>query len=782
MEFSVNIFSRAKVVLLTATLFLVASPGFAQQQLSISGTVRDESTGVVPGATVVLTAGGTQVGEATTDGSGVYRFNGLTARSYELSFTMPNYEPMTRNVSLGPDTPPIDVVLSVGRISTTLTVEAVAGRATATRLPVANQDVPAQVTSIPRELIRQQAANTLGEVVKNASGVTAVRQYGAYEQLMIRGFFEPDRDAFNVTLVDGMRFSGNRYATQTYNIESVEILKGPSSVLYGRGAVGGSVNLILRKPEAAPAYELSYKAGSYNTHQFTGGATGPIGSSGRVLYRVDGSFETSSGWRDAGGDRFGVTPSLTWNISDRSRLSLRQSFTRDRFDGDGTIPYDIVGLPAYKPELNIGLEQDNVLVEDSQTHVLFNQNLSPRWQFRNSLFYQRTSDRYFVTEYSYSEGNTVYREPLDFHHNRRPFQNQAEVMGRFDGFGSHVLLLGYEYQNDDFRNETSAGDDPCTCGYWWETIAPIDISTMVETQGPLDINTVARRRSFTDRVHAVYWQDQIDVAPQMKLNLAGRFDDYEFSRDTVYVNEPSRNNTVRQAQTAYTYRAGIVYSPRFDQQLYFGTSTSFSTQPSMGEIYNEADLAPSTGRNYEVGHRWQGWAGRVNTNVAYYHTTRNNLSVFETPIDYTQVGEQISQGLDLDVNTDLGGRTHLIVNYGYNNTNFEDAGDLNGKDPRYVPHNTFNTWLRKDWASGLNASFGVQYVGSRYFNSGNTLLIGDYTIASAAVGYRARAWEWTLNLDNLFDEDQYFLPGNYTGQVLPGPPFAVSSTIRLRLN
>ena len=130
--------------------------------------------------------------------------------------------------------------MSVGRVSTTLTVTASGGKATATRLPVANDDVPAQVSSIPQELIRQQGFNTVGEALQNASGVQAVRWYGAYEQYTIRGFSDPDRDCFNVVLLDGMRMGGNRYATQTNNIQSVEVLKGPSSVLYGRGAVGGT--------------------------------------------------------------------------------------------------------------------------------------------------------------------------------------------------------------------------------------------------------------------------------------------------------------------------------------------------------------------------------------------------------------------------------------------------------------------------------------------------------------------------------------------------------------
>ena len=116
--------------------------------------------------------------------------------------------------------------------------------------------------------------------------------------------------------------------------------------------------------------------------------------------------------------------------------------------------------------------------------------------------------------YGDPDSNLVYREPLDFHHIRRPIQNQAEVIGRVEGFGRHNVLFGYEYQRDKYRTEVTGGDDPdCLCGYWWLTIAPMNISTLEETQPPLDIETVARTTFVNEQIHALYWQDQIDVLP-----------------------------------------------------------------------------------------------------------------------------------------------------------------------------------------------------------------------------------------------------------------------------
>jgi TonB-dependent siderophore receptor len=769
----------ARLASLTVFFCAFASAG-AAQQLALSGTVRD-TTGVVPGATVTLSSGGKEVSSATSDNNGTYRFMGLAAGSYEVMFAMRGFETVVRNVALGPDTPSVDVVLAVGRVTTAVTVTAAAGKATATRLAVPDVDVPAQVSTIPQELMRQQGVNTVGDALRNASGVQAIRWYGAYEQYTVRGFFDADRDGFNVVLLDGMRRNGNRYATQTNNIEAIEVLKGPSSILYGRGALGGSINIIRKKPQAVRSGEVMYRGGRFNTHQLAAGTTGPVGNSDRLLYRADVSVEASDGWRDAGADRFNVAPSLTWLMSGRAQLTLHQVLVRDRFDGDGGVPLNIINLPNFRREGNFSLPQDRILVEDSQTQALFNANLGAAWQLRNSLSVQRTSDKYFVTEgvYGSPAENLVYREPLDFHHLRRPVQNQTEAVGQIGGFGTHNLLLGYEYHRDKYRTEVTAGDDPdCICGYWYQTIAPMDITTMREEQpGPLDIDTVARTTFVNDRSQAVYVQDQIDIAPKVKVNLGYRLDDYKraVDREGGFPFVPQRRD-----QVAHSYRAGIVYAPRFDQQFYFATATSFTpvnTVPADG-----SQLEPSTARNYEFGHRWQGWNGRVDTTAAAYYVVRNNVAVQQSVISYIQVGEQNSKGLDVDVNTDLGARTYLVFNYGLSTPRFEDAEALSGKTPRFVPKHNVNLWLRKDWAGGLNAAFGFRSLAEQFGDNANTQLVDGYTIFSGAVGYRTPRWEWALNAENLFNNEDYFLPGHFGNNAFPGQPINVTSTIRLKWN
>jgi iron complex outermembrane receptor protein len=124
----------------------------------------------------------------------------------------------------------------------------------------------------------------------------------------------------------------------------------------------------------------------------------------------------------------------------------------------------------------------------------------------------------------------------------------------------------------------------------------------------------------------------------------------------------------------------------------------------------------------------------------------------------------------------------LILNYGFARPRYNDAEDLTGRTPRFVPRHNVNVWLRKDWASGFNASLGARYLGSQFVNDDNSARLDSNTIVSGSIGYYSGRWSWSLNAENLLNRDDYLFPGHYSNQVLPGQPINVTSTIRLRFN
>jgi TonB-dependent siderophore receptor len=767
---------RMLTVWLAGIIFFLSATQGEAQQLSLSGTVRD-ADGVVPDATVTLRPGGAEPRPTNTDNEGKYSFEGLSSGYYEVSFAKDGFDTVTRTVILGPDTGPLDVILSLGIVFTSVTVTDTAGKATASRLEIPDRDLPVQVSSIPQRLLQQQGVNDMVAALRNASGVQAQRFYGVYEQYTIRGF-----NAADVMLVDGMRTEAilNRFNTQLNNVETIEVLKGPSSVLYGGDAVGGAINIIRKKPQGTRAYDLMYKGGRFNSHQVAGGATGPIVGN-RWLYRVDASQDYSEGWRGAGANRLNVSPSLTFLMSERARVTVHQAFNRDNFKGDGGVAVGYTTSPDFDPSRRFSIPDDFALIEDSQTHVLFNGNLSSAWEFRNGFLMRRTSEEYFVTEGVYFDPatNSVPREGLYFHHTRRPFVNQAELVGRVNFLNMrHTILAGYDYRR--FYTRTDVTED----GGFYE-YTPISLSDFRETNPRITEFPIVRETYQTNRIHAFFWQDQIAITSKLKINVGGRFDDYDRDRYRIFVDAPNTRTGIQtRNQTAYTYRAGVVFAPVGEHQLYFNTSSSFT--PVIAIPSDGSELKPQRGGGYEAGHRWQGWNGRIQTSLALYRIEQNNLTFSQSLTSVVQAGKQTSEGVDLDINADLGARTRLIVNYGYTEPRFDEffdpdaEADLSGRRPRFAQKHAVNAWLNKSWTSGLNASIGMRYMGPMFTNNSNTIRLGGWTTFGGAVGYRRGIWEWSLNAENLFNRERYFTGSDYSNQVYPGPPINVFSSIRFR--
>ena len=751
----------------------LAAGTISAQTASISGTVTDTQA-ALPGVAVTLRSDAIAARSTTTDEKGAFLFERIATGSYDLTFAREGFEGVTRMIFITTGSAVVDIALHPGAMFTKVDVTDVAGKATASRMDIPDRELPVQVSSISDEVLREQGTNDLVNALKNASGVSARRFYGIYEYYTVRGFSQSE-----VQLVDGMKLEGNRINTQLNNVEQVEVLKGPSSILYGGQALSGAINIIRKKPQGAKAYDFFYRGGRWNLQQVGGGATGPI--TDRLLYRVDTSYEHNSAWRGAGADRFNLSPSVTWLINDGNRVTVHESVNRDDFKGDGGIPLSVASIPNFDLGTRFSTTSDFSHVRDSQTVVLFNSNISPSWQFRDGFFYRWTNDQYFVTEgLSYDPAaNQVDRYALYFQHHRRPVLNQADVVGRLRFLGMrHTILMGYEFQN--FATHTDRTPDG---GDFFPE--PVTLSPYHDPQGPITEFPIVQVDYATNRIHALYWQDQISVTEKLKANIGGRFDDYtRIRRSDPWANgaPTSQGAETRLEQTAYTYRAGLVYLLPASQQIYASSSSSF--QPVTVLPADGRQLDPETGRNYEFGHRWQGAQGRITTNLAFYKLERNNVVINRGRGVYDQAGQQSSKGIELDIQGDLGRGIRLIANYGYTLPRFDNyvsgGVDLSGNRPTFTQRHAANVWLTKMWTQRFVTSIGMTYLGPMFTNFTNTIKVGGWTTFSGSASYRFSKFEWSVTANNLFNRQRYFTGSDYEDQVYPGSPINVFTTLRLR--
>jgi iron complex outermembrane recepter protein len=523
-----------------------------------------------------------------------------------------------------------------------------------------------------------------------------------------------------------------------------------------------------------------YKGGRFNSHQVAGGATGPI-IENKLLYRVDASQDYSGSWRGAGANRTNISPSLTWLINDRARVTVHQVFNRDNFKGDGGLPIEVTGLPDFDLGHRFSIPDDFALMKDSQTNVLLNVSLSPKWEFRNSFLGRRTSEEYFVTEGVYYDeaANSVPREGLYFHHHRHPLVNQSDLVGHVNFLNMrHTLNVGYEYRR--FSTRTDVTED----GGFYGDYTAIDLATLAETNPPITSFPIARQTFSTENTNAVYWQDQIDVSRQFKVNVGGRYDDWKRHRERIFADDPNTIVGIQDRhETAYTYRAGVVYAPVVNQQVYFNSTTSFT--PVLDIPSDGSELEPKHGRQFEVGYRWQALHDRFQTSIAAYHITQNNQTFSESLTSVTQAGEMTSKGVDIDVNAYLGRRIQLLLNYGYTVPEFVDfidpdsGDDFSGLLPRFTQKHAANAWITKNWKGGFTSSIGARYLGPMFTNNSNTIRMGGWTTFAGSFGYRRDRWEWSINAENLLNRQRYFMGSDYENQVYPGTPINVFTTIRM---
>ncbi len=645
-------------------------------------------------------------------------------------------------------------------------------------------DIPATVNVIPEALMRDQQVLQLHDIVRNAGGTVPGGGDPVFaDRIFLRGFELRSRDFRR----DG--FMDPTFVPRDFqSIERVEILKGPASTLYGAGSPGGVVNLITKKPLDAEFVDFAYTFGSWDRSRFTLDVNGYANESGTVTYRFNGAQEEADSFRDFGYlDRTLLAPSLRWQIDERTNLVWQGEFHKDHRQADLGIPA-INGNPlALPPNLFVGEPgNDFIRADEYRQSLVLTHDLSDDWTLQvggSSLFYD------YPSSFTSASGDaTGFLPPINpaagqFYRSRTTFSTadeqsqsaQVNLAGEFyTGELKHQALVGMEYIYFDSNTQLDFSQSGL--------LGPENITALPYNNPPFIPLGSAVFPVFRQQRVGGYLQDTVEVTPYWKLVGGVRFDTVDFDFDRTLVLGPPATFETDQQFNRVSPRGGVIYQPFADDDLalYFNYSESFA--PPGGGIYiNSGDLRPVLGKGYELGVKTQ-LLEYLTLNAAGFYATRENADLNSSAFILTQVGEERSQGVDLNALGQITDRWSAVANYTYTDERLSDPFDpsLDGNRQRNVPYNTANFWTRynlvQDQCQTLGAAVGLVYLDNRPGDLTNTFDLPSFARWDAGLFYNRGRGYAALYAENLFDV--YYAASSLDAfQVQPGAPANVRATV-----
>ncbi|RKE83284.1 TonB-dependent siderophore receptor [Rhizobium sp. AG855] len=606
-------------------------------------------------------------------------------------------------------------------------------------------ETPQSVSVIGRKQIQAQNAQSVSEVLRYVPGV-AIETYGpdpkGYDWIMMRGFNAQATSSY----LDGLRQVSSSYSffrTDPYALDSVEVLRGPSSSLYGQSDAGGIVNKTSRKPTADRVRQVELQYGSHDRKQVAFDLGGAVNQEESVLYRIIGvarnantQFEYSNG-ADIGDDRLMIQPAVTWKPDEDTTLTVTGQALKDKSGGTIMLftPTNILlGDPNFNQSTQ---EQQSIGYE-------FEHRFDETWTFRQNARYGHvdfTLDNLFLSGLAPS-GLTRIARHFDESFDTFSIDNQAQA--EFEtGALSHQALFGLDYSWSDADVRRFQGAAPSLNPY-----APVYGVTVPTPKTPMI--SYAERYSQT----GIYAQDQIKFGNGFIATLGGRYDWLNLDTHNRLTDADTNTNIGN-----FSGRAGLSYVTSFGLAPYVSYSQSFVPNGGVDQGGNTFD--PSKGRQWEVGVKYQpdGFDGLFT--ISYFDIEKTNVLNYLSNGFAVATGEIASRGLELEGKISLGGGWDIVGSYTYTDAEItRDATGNVGKRPMLVPEQQASAWLNYTFETGplegASIGAGVRYVGKVYGNNANTFSVPSRTLVDLGASYRINEHaKVSLNATNLFDK-KYF--------------------------
>lgn len=660
----------------------------------------------------------------------------------------------------------------------------VPGASTVTRSDTPLRDTPQSIQIIPRQVLEDQQVIRLDEALRNLSGVVSGgKDLGRQSSFSIRGF----QDA--PVLRNGVRqFGAGGTSPETANLEQVEVLRGPSSILYGEVTPGGVINLATKQPTDDPYYNFEVQFGTQGLIRPRLDISGPLTKDGKLSYRLNALYQSGGDFQETnvGVDRFFVSPVLKWEISEQTDLTFELEYLNDKRPPAFGVPVVGNGV-ANIPFDQISNEPDDISKEEYLSlGYNFEHRFNDDWKIQNKFRYTHQNALLEVAfPFEIDEGSgTISRFFATQPQDAESFTLQTNVLGNVStGPLDHQLLVGIDLNrsSDNFNSLTRL--DPFNP-------LPLDIFAPVYGLSPRPNNfatlpILTDQRTETDRL-GILLQDQVKLLPNLTLLAGVRFDAFR-QKTLINPNEfdPS-SNELTQNEEAFTPRVGLVYQPIPEVSLYASYSQVFA--PSVAETTTVAgDPLPfESGDGFEVGVKSEFLDGALSATLAYFDITRRNVASEDpnNPFFFIATGKQKSRGVELDVVGEILPGWNVVGSYAYIDAEIsEDNVFPVGNQLPSAPAHSANLWtiyeIQKGDLQGLGVGAGLNFVDQRAGDLANSFELDSYILTNAAIYYRRDKWRFALNFRNLFDVDYIAdtsSPVRLRGND-PGDPFTVIGSV-----
>lgn len=640
------------------------------------------------------------------------------------------------------------------------------GTSTATKTNTPLLDIPQTINIITDDFAEDTGSYSLGQALLYVPGVTVQQGEGHRDQITIRGQ-ETNADFFT----DGVR-DDIQYFRDLYNVEAVEVLKGSSALIFGRGGAGGIVNRVTKQANGEKIYEGTATLGSYDKRYFTADVGNKI--SENFAIRLNAMYENSEGFRDHYEvERVGINPTATFKFNNNTKLKASYEYRYDDRTVDRGVPSVAATNEPLKGFQDTFFGNPDVSYTEFEGHVA---TLTLEHKFDGGVQLR--------SHFSYNHYDKIYQNIMPVSQvqadgsfniggyvndtDRESFFWQTDLAYSFNTgqMIRHNVVGGFEYSSQDqfnFRNTPDYG----TLG--------INIANPTNF-APVSFDQISRRRDSDVTNTSVFIQDQVEIGQYLEVIGGVRFDRFDIDFE-----ETNANFTTSRVDEEFSPRLGVVVKPMKGLSLYGSWSRTFL--PAAGDQFDNlsvssSSLKPQEFENREIGFKWE-MLPRLFLTGAIYELDRTN-QVLTINAVRTQNGETETKGAEISLTGYL--TDDWQVNLGYTNQRSKILkADKNvGNSVEGVPEEQFSLWTKYQFTEMFGAAVGVIHQSDHFASSGNKVTVPGYTRVDAAFFADINEkWSAQLNIENLFDKD-YFASAHNDNNISPGAPLSAYVTVKAK--